>query len=157
MIIRSFLFLLFIFSTLPSDLHAADALRFNRPVPLRAQGAIEVYAKESLQPSLTGLSIAATDLNNDGINEFIIRDQACPAPAEPCRYVVLGDTEQGIVLLGDFQAREIMLGNSFSHGVRDLLVKDSEGNDFIFGQYVWDAQTSRYTMVNKGDASIHAR
>lgn len=149
MIWRSFLIFLFIFNVLHNSAQAADQLRYNAVPSQRVQNGIRNVLETKIRPAIDKAEIAASDLNNDGIDEYIVRDHACAA-YDTCRYVVFADTDQGLVVLGEITARSIALGKGYSHGIRDLAVQNNPDNDFTFERYVWEPQQSRYTLTAGG-------
>lgn len=97
-------------------------------------------------PSLS-IDIAQTDLNGDRVPEFVVRlpggQTACPQ--EGCDFLILADTEDGLVLLGRMQAFSLAVSSgNRTAGIADLLLYQHRENDFLPTAYVWSPEKSRY-------------
>ncbi len=90
--------------------------------------------------------VAPTDLNEDGLSEFIVRDKDC-APA--CRFTILAENDGKITPLGIIEARALALGDRHSNGVRSLFGYASDNNDYDYTVYVWEPATGRYIMAGQ--------
>lgn len=93
---------------------------------------------------------AKIDLNADGAPEYIAKEKSC---AGFCDYKVLAQQGRGgqggaatIVMLGEFHAKDILIGNGYTHGIRNLLVFNNPQNDFRPDLYIWNPGASRYTL-----------
>lgn len=52
----------------------------------------------------TDIVIAKDDLNNDHIYEYIIRNTRC-TPAEGCPYLIIADSDENYVVIGEFSGK----------------------------------------------------
>ncbi len=134
-------------------------MRFDHTVPLRVQKNIESYTQknQAKMPEITPETarIAGTDLNEDGINEFIVTTQNCQSQKKSskkitCPYLIMADKGRSVILLGSIKARSISLANSYSHGVKDIRAYDNELNHFDYNLYTWEPSRSHYTMIDEG-------
>lgn len=125
---------------------AAEPLIFDGKPLFSAKINVSKYLAENKDTNITNPLIAQADLNDDGIAEIIVRDAGC-APVRLCEHLILADTDSGIVRLGRIEARQILLANGYSHGVRDLMAAQNPANDFDQRRYVWEPLQSRYTMA----------
>ena len=89
--------------------------------------------------------VAPADLNNDGIDEMIFRQQstACETRSN-CIYLVAGVSRKQPILLATFKARKIGISEEKSYGVKKILVYDEKQNDFQYITYVWDPYKSSF-------------
>ncbi len=84
-------------------------------------------------------SIAAKDLNGDGVEEWILFQKipsSCISNAD-CAIVIGGLSEGQIVLLGEMRGGKIRVSNEKLYGVRKLLVYNEKNNDYAYESYVW--------------------
>ncbi|GJL84497.1 MAG: hypothetical protein DHS20C02_02720 [Micavibrio sp.] len=120
---------------------------------MRVQKSITLFTQQNTakNPEITpkNIRIAGTDLNEDGINEFIISTQDCPPPKKMCSYLILADKGRSMISLGRIKARYLSLANTYSHGIRDIQAYDNEKNDFDYKLYVWEPASSHYTVKDE--------
>lgn len=121
------LFLLIL--NITKNAQAAERIVFNAPTP-------------SLNIPLDNNSaVAAVDLNEDGLDEYIAKT---PADNGLFAFIIYGQTPSNSVKLGTFKSHNVMLGNDYRHGIRNLLVFKDAQNDFSYDVYSWSPQASRY-------------
>ena len=96
--------------------------------------------------SAEALLIAPTDLNKDGLDEFITKPENCGAHAV-CSYTIFAETDDSAIDIGAFEATHVLLGNEYKNGVRNLLVYNNTVNDFDYVLYTWHPETSKYRKV----------
>lgn len=84
-------------------------------------------------------TIAAVDLNGDGVEEWIFRQASTPACESDadCPCAIGGLSEGEIVLLGEMRGGKIAVSNEKEFGVRKLLVYNEKNDDFAFQTYAW--------------------
>jgi hypothetical protein len=90
--------------------------------------------------------IAAFDLNGDGVEEWIFRqdrESGCE-PNASCTYLILGLSEKKPVLLGDISARKIGIDELKTYGVRRLYVYNDKNDDFAYASYVWTPEKGAF-------------
>lgn len=95
--------------------------------------------------TLNDFDIAAVDLNDDGSSEFILRPSNCSAHSL-CSYDILAETDKRILQLGTVKAKKLLLGQDYTHGIRNLLAFNTPDNDFAYDLYSWNAQETRYML-----------
>lgn len=122
---------------------AAQPLSFDAKISDASRLALEKYAASTLGQPAGALEIAPADLNNDGLNEFILRDKNCA----PCRFFILAETGGAIIPLGEAQGHTLKIDNAATAGVRSLLVYTNSVNDYEYAVYVWEPRASRYIMA----------
>ena len=122
---------------------AAEVLKFNTDIARSSFERIKLYVSNNLESDINTQDIAKTDLNNDGLYEFILRPKGCGADTK-CRYMVLAEDGPEIYTLGDFEGVNLLLGAEFKHGIRNLLVFNNAANDFDYELYTWHPKASAY-------------
>lgn len=125
---------------------AAEPLGFGAKIGESSRLALTHYLQRDISD---GLMIAPVDLNEDGLNEFIVHDRNCGKISSPCSFMVLSENESGIRKLGDIPARGLALGNKHTKGVRSLLAYQSTVNDYNYTVYVWEPNQGQYIMAGQ--------
>lgn len=123
--------------------HAAEKLRFDSPIPRSSFEKIKSFSRSDLKKNIDLFQIAAADLNRDGLEEYIIRAKDCGKNGL-CDFTVLAETREGIFQLGSFTGQNLLLGNEYTQGVRNILIFDNRMNDFDYELYTWHPETSSY-------------
>jgi hypothetical protein len=123
-------------SSLFPTAHAVEALRFQE---------IDSPRLHSLFQGRQNIAVAPIDLNEDGLDEFIVKPKTC---GKLCDFTVMAESRSGGTLtpLGSLKGKNLLPGNGYSHGVRHLLLFDDPNNDYGYSVYVWAAERSRYMM-----------
>ena len=97
----------------------------------------------------SSFKIAHADLNEDGLDEHILSEKNCSLNNHFCEHIILSESQGKAVILGKVKARNIVLDNSFTNGVRDLLVYNNPKNDYDTSRYGWNALQSTYVLEGK--------
>lgn len=121
--------------------NAAENLRYDHPIPRSSFERIKAFTHSDLGTSIDSYEIARADLNDDGLYEFVLKPKECQTT---CRYNIVAESSKKIVMLADIRGSNIVLGNEFSHGVRNILVFESPTNDFDYTLYTWHPMSSSY-------------
>ncbi|MFP4314053.1 MAG: hypothetical protein ACLFR0_06980 [Alphaproteobacteria bacterium] len=130
---------------------AAEPVFFNHS-PSRAQSlAIKNYFGDDY---LDKNSLAAVDLNNDGLQDFISKSNTCDKTIysrQPlCNYTLFAIIDLQIIPLGSFQARSFTLSNNFFKGIRDLHVYNMNENDYDYTILRWNPEKSEFRLIANG-------
>lgn len=137
-----FLCLLFIgLTALPALSCAAERLRFNAPQASFKQ----ILLSENT--ALTADLVAKADLNEDGLDEYIVKRTGTEAAHNFVIYAL--STDNTLTPLGAIQGKTLALGNHYHHGIRDILVFKDAANDFSYDSYVWNPQHSKYMIATR--------
>ena len=96
--------------------------------------------------------IAAIDLNNDSIDEYILAD---PLDGMHYQYEIIASIDKGVASLGKLKGTKLMAAYDTHHGVRNLLGFDDVKNDYEYEVYQWDAASSRF--VRERDLKVGGR
>lgn len=122
---------------------AAQPLSFGAKISDTSRLALEKYIASTLARPAGTLETAPADLNNDGLNEFILRDKNCTS----CHFLLVAETGGAIVPLGEATGHTLKIDNTATAGVRSLLVYTNSANDYEYAVYVWEPRSSRYIMA----------
>lgn len=90
------------------------------------------------------LGFSAKDLNDDGINEYIITENCSYGTPKPCDTWVVANNNGNLSILAQFTAKNIALSNKYTNGIRDLLVYNDPGNDFRYTIFRWNSPRGAY-------------
>ena len=128
-------------SMITSSATALEKLTYSDQMNARERLVLQSFFKGS---SLNDFKIAKVDLNNDGLNEFVIKKGYCEDYRRYCDYYILADTDNDLIPLGHIQAYYLAAGTSGSNNVRDLMVYKNKRNDYAPVIYSWDAKRRSY-------------
>lgn len=119
---------------------AADRLTFrDQPRDAREDNVMTFLENSKVIFHELPFRIAAVDLNGDGVDEWIIRQDKqsnCEINAS-CEYAVVGLKQGQPSLLGRFLARNVGIDSYKTYGIRNILVYNKKNNDFDYSTYVW--------------------
>jgi len=146
----TFIFLLCFGTGVAAPVHSAERISFDQTVNARVQKNIDQYVEAAPGVLPEPIHTAGVDLNEDGVKEFIITSSNCKDNKDICTYIILADKGKDLLKLGNINAYNILLADSYSHGVRDILAFEDINSDFDYTLYVWEPARSRYTIAGKG-------
>lgn len=112
----------------------------------RERAALDMLISKGLFFKDLPYMVAAVDLNDDGVSEWIFRqdrESACEVNAT-CTYVIAGLSEGAPVVLGDIPARKIGIADQKAYGVSRLYVYNKKDNDFVYTVYGWSPQNGSF-------------
>lgn len=125
----------------PHAAYAAENLRYGDHVPQRIEALLKTHFAENAYEA------ASTDLNNDGIKEYIVRSNACE---DVYSYDIFADKQDRLLTLVKIKkARDLTISDHKTEGVRDIITYKDKSNDYRETQYRWDATRSRYTISDE--------
>ena len=93
-----------------------------------------------------GAVVALSDLNQDGIPEYIIKNSECK---KSCEFSILAKKSTNSLHLGSITANALVIQNDDTHGVRNIQAYKNPQNDYDFDVFIWDDQAHRY--VERGE------
>ena len=108
---------------------------------------LEYFVKEKKIPQAP-YSVAKTDLNNDAIEEYILRPlnkSDCPK-APICPHYIVAQQNHEYILLGKFDAHKMLISNKKAYGIRDIIVYNTPHNDFSYKTAVWNPFSYRFEL-----------
>lgn len=132
---------------LPTSSHASAPLVFrDKTKDTREEAALSLLVERGKFTPNLPYHVAAKDLNDDGVDEWIFRqdrEPGCEANVN-CRYFIVGLSGRSPVLIGDITARKIGISDEKAYGVRRLYVYNNKNDDFAFSRYVWVPQNGAF-------------
>lgn len=120
---------------------AQSALKFEQPDNRKARQALAFVA--ALSPH-TDFTVAAIDLNDDFIDEFIVKDTSQKKMA--IHYIVAYENRKPI-LIGEFQAQKLLISTKKDYGIKQLILYNNSYNDFSTQTARWDPDSFFYDLV----------
>lgn len=120
---------------------AAQPLVFRDKVKdLREESVISFLAQEELIYRDLPYQIAATDLNYDGVDEWVVQQDTMSGceSAKTCHFAIVGLKKNSPALLGMITAGKIAISDDKHYGIRTLDVYNKVDNDFEFTRYRWN-------------------
>ncbi len=140
-----YLFLILLFPILFSAAQASENLSFDTPLNSGEAQRLQKHFQKNGGKIPDKIDVARADLNEDGIDEFLVKI-ACFPEEKLCDYRILAETGEEITELGAMKAVKIGLGSGYSEGVRNLLAYRNPANDFDHNVYIWKSEAIRYIM-----------
>lgn len=128
---------------------SVENLDFNTRLGPSASLYADAFLRKEYRDDLSDYQAATADLNADGIDEIILKKRGCEDSEILCRYLILAEKDNKMLLLSKIRARHIMLGEDYSHGVRDILAFKNRIDDYDYQIYVWDSSTIQYTIEKR--------
>lgn len=131
--------------TIPAS--AQEDLRFREAMGFKELKIIQFLQKNTQRPDIKYF-LSATDLNDDFIDEYILRPespQSCPkAPICPTYIIALQQREP--VILGQFDAHKMAVSRKKNYGVRQISVYTALYNDFDVETAIWNPHNFAYEL-----------
>ncbi|MEM8833985.1 MAG: hypothetical protein AAGB32_05540 [Pseudomonadota bacterium] len=139
---RYALFLL-IFTLWPTPSKAQQTIQYAAPHSFREKEITAAYKQEinSDDPFI----IAKTDLNDDFINEYVLRPANC-TKGQICSHGIMVYMDEKPLLIGEFDAHKIAIAFKKDYGVKRLIVYNQAHNDFSSKLARWDPQLFQYKL-----------
>lgn len=125
---------------------AVENIIYRNDIKPSARVQLESYLKGTARPDLSSFYISETDLNGDGINEIIMRVRDCDSRNVTCLHLILALPPQKVVMLGEINARKLMLAGTYSGNVKDILAFRNDKNDYDYDVYFWDPVSEKYNL-----------
>lgn len=136
--------LIFTYLIAPIMGQAQLSLNFKIPLNYKELQAVAKAKKES--GGNVALLLANADLNDDFINEYIVKPSNCQQQ-QLCDYKLIGFKAREPIILGEFDAHKIIILSKKDYGVKRLNVYNKSNNDFSFQTAVWDPVQYKYTYI----------
>lgn len=139
--------LLLMLSVLPTPAFAQAPVVFRDAVKdQRESAALSMLISKGIFVKDLPYMVAAVDLNDDGVAEWIFRqdrESACEANTN-CRFIIAGLSEGSPIILGDVSARKIGIASQKSYGVLRIYVYNKKDNDFAYSSYGWSPKSGSF-------------
>lgn len=140
----------------PASAYASEQLVYRNNYNSLTKSLLSKYAQNTLKTDLSALRVALHDLNDDGIDELIVKPENCAQANKACDYKILALSGSQILEISSLRARNLVLGNEYNAGIRNLLVfHDTAVNDFEYDVYIWDPARSQYIVSGERLESGH--
>ncbi len=133
----------------PVSANAVEPIDFNGKIRESSSLSLGNFLQKNMAFPLSSYQIAPVDLNGDGLEEFILHEESCAVSGNDCIFKILSENNDTILLLGEIEGRSVMLGNTTSQGVRDILTVKNGANDYDYTVYVWEPAQSKYIIGGK--------
>ncbi len=140
------LLLAFSITALANVASAVEGLNYSDEISTSLKPRINEFLWQSYETDLSLYSIANSDLNNDGVNEYILKRKKCNVQDGLCTHLILAETKDSIVLLSNIRARNLMVGATSTYKINDLLAFKFEINDYNFDIYIWSPTQKMYIL-----------
>ena len=128
----------------PNVSYAADSIPFIKKNDFKDTQIKNLLSEQDFN------KIAAIDLNEDSIDEYVLeRDFKGALRA----YELLALIDEQLIPLGIIRAEKLMLAYDQQHGVRSILSFKDANNDYEYEVYAWDAMRSRYSNIKDIETS----
>lgn len=85
---------------------------------------------------ISGFRFAQIDLNNDQVDEYLLRSKECD-DAGFCGYYVLAAMNGKMLPLLMIDAKDVKISDTKTNGVHDILAIRSKKNDYKYLRYIW--------------------
>lgn len=131
----------------PNSVMAFGSLRF---VPATSYKEKEVisFVKEHNDALGVEYLLAPIDLNNDAIDEYIIKPKSMKdCPARPlCSYQIIAHQNHKPILIGQFDAHKVRIGDKKTYGIRQVILYNEPHNDFKTATALWNPYSFRFEL-----------
>lgn len=127
------LFVVIFFASM--EARAMETLRFKKAESYKEKKVVEFVQKTNKINNL----IASVDLNNDALDEYIIKPASpkdCSAPPL-CSHQIIALQDREPILIGKFDAHKMLVSNKKTYGIRDIIVYNIPYNDFKSETATW--------------------
>ncbi|PCI56822.1 MAG: hypothetical protein COB36_00680 [Alphaproteobacteria bacterium] len=141
-----FLCLIYICTGYSKPAVAIEPLDYEKKISPSLRYQIDLFLKETYDTTLSQYKIAGIDLNNDGINEHILKQRRCNVVTKQCTHLILAEKKNEILLLSKIKAYNLMIGGTNSYGIKDVLAFTNEINDYNFDIYMWSPSRKMYIL-----------
>ena len=141
-----FTLLALIIAIYPYSARAVEQLNFSDKISPSLKYQVNIFLEKTYKTDISLYNIAEIDLNNDGIDEHILKRKACNTKENQCIYSVIAEKGDEIILLAKIRARNIIAGETSSYGIKDILAFKNEINDYNFDIYMWSPSQKMYII-----------
>ncbi|PCI97172.1 MAG: hypothetical protein COB14_09385 [Alphaproteobacteria bacterium] len=125
---------------------ALEPLDYNKKISPSLGHQIDSFLEKTYDTNLSQYDVAGVDLNNDGIDEHILKQLLCNIQTKQCTHLILAEKQEDILLLSKIKAYNLMIGGTSSHGIKDVLAFNNKINDYNFDIYMWSPSQKMYIL-----------
>ena len=133
------------FLVLPRAL-ALESLNFQNDLGTISANKIDAFLSDRYQTEIASYNIATADLNNDGLDEYILKQLDCTQAQAFCNYIVLAEKNNEIIELSNIKAKNILISGTYTYGIKDILAFQNTINDYDFDIYMWSSKEKMYII-----------
>ncbi|MCB1784213.1 MAG: hypothetical protein KDI13_09480 [Alphaproteobacteria bacterium] len=126
-----------------------EGLHFTNKLGTGTTFLVSNFLRDQYNESIEHFQAAVYDLNDDSIDEVFLRGLNCFQDDRFCQYIILGEQDGKILLISRINARFIMLADTSTNGVRDLLVFKDRMNDYKEERFIWNSEVAQYVSLQK--------
>lgn len=129
----------------PNASLAEEKLRFE-PAKSYKDRQVLNFTTDLAESNVKNYVLAHTDLNNDAIDEYIIKPASIADCSQKplCPIIVVAFQEHKPILIAQFDAHKILISNKKTYGIRDIIVYNNRYNDFQFQTLNWSPYSFQY-------------
>jgi len=138
--------LIYICAGYPQPAAAIEPLDYEKEISPSLGHQIDLFLQETYSTALSQYKVSGVDLNNDGIDEHILKQRRCNVLTKQCTHLILAEKKNEILLLSKIKAYNVMIGGTNSHGIKDVLAFTNEINDYNFDIYMWSPSRKMYIL-----------
>ncbi len=140
---------LIVIASYPRSAKAVEQLTFGKKISPSLEYQVNIFLEKTYKTHVSLYDVAEIDLNNDGVDEYVLKQKTCKDRKKQCTYNVIAEKDDEIILLAKVMGYNIMIGKTSSYGVKDILVFKNKTNDYNFDIYVWSPAQNMYIMDRK--------
>ncbi len=146
--LKKFILTLFtlIIITLPNSAMAVEQLNYREKISSSLKYQINSFLQKTYETDISIYYIANIDLNSDGIDEYVLKRKSCIDNKNQCIYSIIAEKDGEIILLSKIRAKNLIIGETSSYGIKDILAFKDKINDYNFDIYMWSATEKKYII-----------
>ncbi len=129
--------------TLPHNAFAQEYLKFKEPETRKTAHIIQQLGDNLSQNALAPYLIATTDLNDDSIDEYLLKSKSCNDNTA-CPHTIIAIKNDKPITLLTIDASLIIVSDQQDYGVRRLIISENGTNDFQKSTYQWSPKSFTY-------------
>lgn len=125
---------------------AQETVKFAPAQSYKHQQAIEFIQKNVV--TTNDMQLAQVDLNDDFIDEYILKpvDTAQCANTPLCPHYIIAWQDDALILIGQFNAKKLVIGTKKDYGVRQLILYNHPYNDYRTVTTYWNPHRFQYVV-----------
>lgn len=142
--------ILCMFLLCPKNAYAIQEISYNNDLGFSVHYDIDTFLMSEFNTDISSYDVASVDLNQDGLNEYILKKKICAPDNGHCLHLILAEKNGALFTLSKIRAKVLMLGGTLTNGINDLLAFNEGVNDYDFDIYMWSPKEKTY-MLKKND------
>ena len=130
----------------PKQSYAIEYLNFKKELSPTTEVLLGDFLDNAYNTNTSLYEIARVDLNNDGIDEYVLKRLYCSQEKTLCTHLILAESKDSIVSLLNIRAKTIAIAETRTYNIRDILVFDDSLNDYTSVIYMWSPSKKMYIL-----------